>query len=133
MLENISPSTLPRLMKRTGVSALIVGIVGFVVAVLFNPLAGLGEAVGLSMAILNLRFLDKQVAKVEIQGEQTTKAMRRQIGGKTISRLALFTVIVLAALYLSTPLGIGIVAGLVLYQIVFVVNVARVLASQGRP
>jgi len=85
------------------------------------------------MAILNLRFLDKQVAKVEIQGEQTTKAMRRQIGGKTISRLALFTVIVLAALYLSTPLGIGIVAGLVLYQIVFVVNVARVLASQGRP
>jgi hypothetical protein len=83
------------------------------------------------LAILNLRFLDKQAARVELRGEQSTKAVRRQLGGKTTGRLAIMTVIVLGLVFLNAPLGIGIVAGLVLYQIVFVVNVLRVVASQG--
>ncbi len=41
------------------------------------------------------------------------------------------TVVVLAVVWLNAPLGIGIVSGLVLYQIVFVVNVFRVVANQG--
>ena len=41
------------------------------------------------------------------------------------------TVVVLALVWLDAPLGIGIVAGLVLYQIVFVINVMRIVASQG--
>ncbi len=41
------------------------------------------------------------------------------------------TVVVLAVVWLNAPLGIGIVSGLVLYQIVFVVNVLRVVANQG--
>jgi hypothetical protein len=80
---------------------------------------------------VNLRFLDKQAANVELRGEQSTKAVRRQLGGKTTGRLAVMTVIVIGLVFLNAPLGIGIVAGLVLYQIVFVVNVLRVVASQG--
>jgi hypothetical protein len=41
------------------------------------------------------------------------------------------TVVVIAAVLLNAPLGIGIVSGLVLYQLVFVVNVMRVVTSQG--
>jgi hypothetical protein len=43
------------------------------------------------------------------------------------------TVVVLALVWLNAPLGIGIVSGLVIYQIVFVINVMRVVASQGGP
>ena len=57
--------------------------------------------------------------------------MRRQLGGKTTARLALITVVVLAVVFLDAPLGIGMVAGLVLYQIVFVINVMRVVTGQG--
>jgi len=129
MLENISSSTLPRLMRRTILSAIVVGVIGFFVAVTYDPLAGLGEALGVAMAVFNLRFLDKQVAGVELKGEQTSKAVRRQLGGKTLQRLVAATCIVFGALYLSTPLGIGIVSGLVIYQIVFVINLLRVVAN----
>ncbi len=132
MLENLSPDTLPRLLRRTTVSALLVGAVGFVVALFVAPpLGAVGVALGLVLAVINLRFLDRQVAKVETSGEQSTKAVRRQLGGRTISRLALMTAIVIGAMWISSPLGIGIVAGLVLYQIVFVANVFRVVAAQG--
>ena len=132
MLENLPTDTLPRLLRRTTLSAIIVGVVGFAVAVFVAPpLAALGVVIGVGMAIMNLRFLDGQTAKVEMRGEQSIKAVRRQLGGRTTARLALMTIVVIAAVFLSAPLGIGIVSGLVLYQLVFVVNVMRVVTSQG--
>ena len=132
MLENLPTDTLPRLLRRTTLSAIIVGALGFLVAiVLAPPLAALGVLIGVGMAIMNLRFLDGQTAKVELRGEQSTKSVRRQLGGRTTVRLAVMTVVILAAVFLNAPLGIGIVSGLVLYQLVFVVNVMRVVTSQG--
>lgn len=132
MLENLSPTTLPRLLRRTTLSAIVVGFLGFIVALLIAPpLSALGVVLGVGLAILNLRYLDRQAARVELKGEQNAKAVRRQLGGKTTGRLAIMTVIVLAVVWLNAPLGIGIVSGLVLYQIVFVINVMRVVADQG--
>jgi ATP synthase I chain len=133
VLENLPPNTLPRLLRRTTISAAIAGVVGFIVAALLAPhdLADLGVALGVGLAILNLRFLDRQAAKVELKGEQTGKAIRRQLGGKTTGRLAIFTILILGVVLLNGPLGIGIVSGLVLYQIVFVMNVMRVVSNQG--
>jgi len=131
VLENLSPTTLPRLLRRTVLSAIVAGAVGFIVGVMINPLGGLGVVVGVGLAIVNLRFLDRRVAQLEIQGEKSTKAVRRQLGGNTVSRLSVMTVVAIGALLLDTALGIGIVAGLVIYQIVFVVNVLGVVAKQG--
>ena len=132
MLEKLPTNTLPRLLRRTTLSAIIVGFLGFIVAIFVAPpLAALGLVIGVGLAIVNLRFLDRQAARVELQGEQGSKAIRRQLGGKTIGRLAVMTVVILALVWLDAPLGIGIVAGLVLYQIVFVANVLRVVANQG--
>ncbi len=132
MLENLPTNTLPRLLRRTTLSALAVGVVGFVVALFVAPpLGALGVALGVALAIINLRFLDRQAARVELKGEQSSKAVRRQLGGKTTGRLILMTIVALFFLWLNAPLGVGIVTGLVLYQIVFVVNVLRVMADQG--
>ena len=132
VLENLPANTLPTLLRRTVLSAIIVGFVGFVVALFIAPpLGALGVPLGVGLAIMNLRFLDRQAAKVELKGEQNSKVVRRQLGGRTTSRLALLTVVVILVLILNGPLGIGIVSGLVLYQIVFVVNVLRVVTGQG--
>ncbi len=132
MLENLPTDTLPRLLRRTTLSAIAVGVVGFVVAIFIAPpLAALGVVLGVGLAIVNLRFLDRQAARVELRGEQSAKAMRRQLGGKTAARMIVVTVFILAVVWLNAPLGIGIVAGLVLYQLVFVLNVLRVVAHQG--
>jgi hypothetical protein len=132
VLENLPTNTLPRLLRRTTLSALAVGVVGFVVALFIAPpLGALGVALGVALAIVNLRFLDRQAARVELKGEQSSKAVRRQLGGKTTGRLIIMTVVALFFLWLNAPLGVGIVTGLVLYQIVFVVNVLRVMSNQG--
>jgi hypothetical protein len=132
VLENLPTDTLPRLLRRTTLSAIIVGVIGVVVALLVAPpLAALGVILGVGMAILNLRFLDGQAVKVELRGEQSTKTVRRQLGRKTTTRLLIMTIVVLAAVFLNAPLGIGIVSGLVLYQLVFVANVLRVVTGQG--
>jgi hypothetical protein len=132
VLENLPTDTLPRLLRRTTLSAIIVGVLGFGVAIFVAPpLAALGVVIGVGMAIMNLRFLDGQTAKVEMRGEQSTKAIRRQLGGRTTARLLAMTVVVVVAVLLNAPLGIGIVSGLVLYQLVFVANVMRVVTGQG--
>lgn len=132
MLENLPTDTLPRLLRRTTLSAIAVGAVGFVIAIFIAPPTGaLGVAVGIALAIGNFRQLVRQTGLVEVKGEQNTKVVRRQLGGRTAARLAALTVIVLVMLWLNAPLGVGIVSGLVIYQIVFVFSVLRVVANQG--
>ena len=132
MLENLPTNTLPRLLRRTTLSAIAVGAVGFLIAIFIAPpTAALGVAVGIALAIGNFRQLVRQTGLVEVKGEQNTKVVRRQLGGRTAARLAALTVIVLVMLWLNAPLGIGIVSGLVIYQIVFVFSVLRVVANQG--
>jgi ABC-type transport system involved in multi-copper enzyme maturation permease subunit len=132
VLENLPTDTLPRLLRRTTLSAIAVGAVGFLIAIFIAPpTAALGVAVGIALAIGNFRQLVRQTGLVEVKGEQNTKVVRRQLGGRTAARLAVLTVIVLAMLWLNAPLGIGIVSGLVIYQIVFVFSVLRVVANQG--
>jgi hypothetical protein len=48
-----------------------------------------------------------------------------------VTRLAVITVIAIGLLFLNGPLGIGTVVGLVIFQLFFVLNVGRVLMSQG--
>ena len=91
----------------------------------------LGLAFGLSIAVLNLRFLDAGVAKLNTEGETSNKVLRRAIGTKSATRLGVITVICVGLLLLNGALGIGAVAGLVIFQLLFVVNVGRVIISQG--
>jgi hypothetical protein len=131
-LSDLEGTALVKVLRRTTVSALIAGG-GAVVVALFisSPLAAVGIVIGLAMAILNLRFLDAGVAKVQTKGETNKKVLRRAMGTKSVTRLGVITVIAIGLLFLSGPLGIGTVIGLVIFQVLFVVNVGRVLVSQG--
>jgi hypothetical protein len=131
VLENLPATTLPRLLRRTAVSAVIAGFLGFLVALFVAPpISALGVAIGVGLAVGNLRYLDHQAARVELHGEQSAKAIRRQLGGRTAGRLVSITVVLVVAVWLDAPLGFGILAGLMLYQIVFVINMIRVVTSQ---
>jgi hypothetical protein len=131
-LSDLEGTALAKVLRRTTVSALIAGG-GAVIVALFvsSPLAAVGIVVGLGMAILNLRFLDAGVAKVQTKGETNKKVLRRAMGTKSVTRLGIITVIAIGLLFLNGALGIGTVIGLVIFQVLFVVNVGRVLVSQG--
>jgi hypothetical protein len=131
-LSSLGGNALAKVLRRTIVSALIVGVAAILIALLLSqPWAALGLAFGLAIAVLNLRFLDAGVAKLNTEGETSNKVLRRAIGTKSVTRLGVITVICIGLLLLNGALGIGAVAGLVIFQLLFVVNVGRVIISQG--
>ena len=131
-LSDLEGGALARVLRRTVVSSLIVGAGAVVVAMLLSvPWFALGLVIGLGLAIVNLRFLDAGVAKVQTSGKTGNKVLRRAMGTKSVTRLGVITLIAIGLLLLNGGLGIGTVAGLVIFQILFVVNVGRVIVSQG--
>jgi hypothetical protein len=131
-LSDLEGTALAKVLRRTIVSALIVGGGAIIVALFVSsPLAAVGMVIGLGMAIVNLRFLDAGVAKVQTKGETNKKVLRRAMGTKSVTRLGVITVIAIGLLFLNGALGIGTVIGLVIFQVLFVANVGRVLVSQG--
>ena len=123
---------LARVLRRTVISTLLVGAVGILLALLLSaPFAALGIGIGVAVAIVTLRFLDSGVSKVETRGETNKKVVRRILGTRTATRLAIITGIAIGLLLLNGPLGIGTVIGLVIFQILFVINVARVIVTTG--
>lgn len=131
-LGDLDVTVLQRLLRRTTILTVMVGSVGvFLALMLSQPLAAVGLVLGLAMAIANLRFLDAGVAKVEGSGEGSTKVLRKMLRTKTAWRLAAITLVAIGALFLSAPLGIGIVIGLVIFQILFIIAVARIVFAQG--
>jgi ATP synthase I chain len=131
-LSDLEGTALAKVLRRTVISAIIVGIGAIIIALLLSqPWGALGIFIGLGLAILNLRFLDAGVAKVQTKGETDRKVLRRAMGTKSATRLAVITVICIGLLFLNGPLGIGSVTGLVIFQILFVVNVGRVVMSSG--
>ena len=131
-LSDLEGTALAKVLRRTVVSALIVGVGAVIIALLLSqPWAALGIVIGLGLAILNLRFLDSGVAKVQTKGETDRKVLRRAMGTKSVTRLGIITVIAIGLMFLNGGLGIGAVIGLVIFQLFFVLNVGRVLMSQG--
>jgi hypothetical protein len=131
-LSDLQGNALAKVLRRTIVSAIVVGAAAIVVTLLLSvPFAALGLAIGLGMAVVNLRFLDAGVAKLHTDGETNNKVLRRAMGTKSVTRLGIITVICIGLMLLNGALGIGAVAGLVIFQLLFVVNVGRVVISQG--
>ncbi len=133
-LSDLEGTALAKVLRRTVVSALIAGGGAIIVALcLSEPLAAVGIVLGLGMAVLNFRFLDAGVAKMQTKGETDRKVLRRAMGTKTVTRLGVITVIAVGLLFLNGPLGIGSVVGLVIFQIFFVLNVGRTVLASGHP
>jgi hypothetical protein len=133
-LSDLQGNALNKVLRRTILSALIVGAAAVIITAFLGSLWGaLGLIIGLGLAIVNLRFLDAGIAKLKPEGEMSVsnKVLRRAMGTKSVTRLGIITVICIGLLLLNGALGIGAVAGLVIFQLLFVVNVGRIVMSQG--
>ena len=131
-LSDLQGNALTKVLRRTVLSAILVGGVAVLVTALLGSLWGaLGLIIGLGMAIVNLRFLDAGIAKLKPEGEVNNKVLRRAMGTKSVTRLGIITVICIGLMLLNGALGIGAVGGLVIFQLLFVVNVGRIVMSQG--
>ncbi|HUD68863.1 MAG TPA: ATP synthase subunit I [Acidimicrobiales bacterium] len=132
VLGALEPAMFKSLLRRLTVSALILGIGGVIVTLLLGaPLAALGLAIGVAIGFLNVRSIDRQVSRTDVDPEASRKVVRRMVASRSMLRLVAITAFALVAVVIEAPLGIGIVVGLVIFQLAFVGNVIRAMLAQG--
>jgi hypothetical protein len=132
MLADLEVGALSRIMRPTTLTAGIVGVVAVGIALLLgSPHAGLGIIIGVVAAIWNIRMLASGVTKVETDGSPDNKVVRKLLRTRSALRLGLLTLVAIGLLLLDPALGLGMVIGLVIFQISFVVNAGRAILSTG--
>jgi hypothetical protein len=120
LVEQFSLPELSRVLRRTVLSAIGVGVVGFVVAVVLSQTTfGFGLAIGLGLGLGNIRLVTLQTAKVS---ESNVRKPIRALASLTLARLAITTLIVIGLAVLVTSLGIGAAAGIAVFYFVFLIN-----------
>jgi len=108
---------------------LVIGVAALVACVSFDkPLLGLGACIGLGLGTLNFRMIGRSVARVSDSGVENK---RRPLAINTLGRLAIITVVTLGLMTVSHQLGFGILAGLAVFQVILIANVARSMAKSG--
>jgi hypothetical protein len=132
VFADLEVGALSRIMRPTILSALVGGVVAVGVALLLSSTpAAIGIILGIGVAILNVRMLGARVTKVETDGTSDNKVVRRILRRGSAVRLLLVTVVAVGLVLVNPPLGIGMVVGLVIFQIAFVVNAGRAILSAG--
>ncbi len=129
MFAHFELPNVPDVAKRTVAMVLVVGVAALVACVSFDkPLLGLGACIGLGLGTLNFRMIGRSVDRVSVSGVANK---RRPLAINTLGRLAIITVVTLGLMTISHQLGFGILAGLAVFQIILIVNVARSMAKSG--
>lgn len=129
MFEHFSLPDVTRVGRRTALAALAVAVVALGVALLLNyPLVGLGACIGLGLGIANYRMITASVVKV---GKRADVNKRRPLALNTLTRLGIISVITLGLLFVNFGLGFGVLAGLAVFQMLLLANVARAMWVSG--
>jgi len=132
LMGAVEPSAFRSMLRRLTITAAVLGVAGVVVALsLGSPLGALGVTLGVTIGFLNVRSIDRLVSHTDVDPETSSKALRRMVGSRTLLRLGAITAVVLVVVVIEAPLGIGIVVGLVIFQLAFVGNVIRTMRAQG--
>jgi hypothetical protein len=104
-------------LRRAVVIAAVAGVVAIaVLSAIGHPLAGLFVVVGLAGGGLNIRALQRSVARFAT-GEHGGK---RMFIGNVFVRLGVFTLFALLIAFLVQPDGLGVVGGLALFHVLIV-------------
>ncbi|MHB8220479.1 MAG: ATP synthase subunit I [Acidimicrobiales bacterium] len=129
MFASFSLPDVAAVSRRTVLGALVVGVLGLVGCVLLGALLiGIGFGIGLGLGIFNFRLIQRSVVKV---GQREDENRRRPLALNTMGRLTVISVIALGLLFASFDLGVGVMAGLAIFQALLLVNVARSMLKMG--
>jgi len=119
-----------RVVRRTALMAIAVGVVSAVIAVVIGePYYVCGVALGLILAIANHRVFQSSAMRFT-----TTEGVinRRPFAGSVAVRLGICTVVAIGLLIIEEPVGWGVVAGLAIFQATMLFNAVIALIKYQR-
>jgi dipeptide/tripeptide permease len=119
-----------KVLKRTLMGAIVVGVVGSAVAILVGyPLVAPGLILGLILALINHRvFQSSALHFTSSEG----KVRRKPFAGSVFLRLGACTVIAIVLVIYAEPVGWGTIAGLAIFQALMLVNAIVALIGYQR-
>lgn len=125
MLTAFPLTEIERVVRRTAIAAVAIGLVGSVVAVVLGqPYVVPGLALGLGLALANHRVFQSSAMRfTTVEGVIS----RKPFAGSVALRLGVCTVVAIGLLYLDRPVGWGVVGGLALFQATMLGNAIAAL------
>jgi len=119
-----------RIMRRTVVAAIAVGVVGAAASVLLGqPLVAPGIALGLCMALANHRVFQSSAMKFTTPEGVVN---RKPFAGSVALRLGACTVVAIGLMIVERPTGWGVIAGLATFQALMLANAIVALLQYQR-
>ena len=115
MLTAIPIAEVERIVRRTAISAIVIGVIIAGIALLMGqPFFVPGVAIGLALAIANHRVFQSSALRFTTpEGE----LHRKPFAGSVALRLGGCTAVAIGLLILSRPVGWGVITGLALFQL----------------
>ena len=114
MLTAFPLSEIERVVRRTAITSIVIGVIGAIVAVLIGqPYFVPGLGLGLVLAIFNHRVFQSSAMRFTTPEGVVN---RKPFAGSVALRLGLCTVVAIGLLIVEQPVGWGVVAGLALFQ-----------------
>lgn len=130
MLTAFPLTEVERIVRRTVIAALVVGIVGAGLAVLLGqPLVAPGLAVGLVLAVANHRVFQSSALRFT---SPEGVVNRKPFAGSVALRLGLCTAVAIGLLIVERPMGWGVIGGLALFQALMLLNALVALLKYQR-
>lgn len=116
-------------LRRPLLMAGALAVVGLVATgLLGHILMGVFGCVGLALGALNTRLVQRSVSRVTISENPSKRALALS----ALGRLAVITAIALAIAVLVQPDGLGVFAGLAVFQLIIVANTAGTVVKELR-
>lgn len=130
MMQGFPVAEVDTVMRRTLWSAVAMGLLAVGAGIGFGfPLFGPGAIVGLAMGLVNIRFFQVSAAR---NTSDEGSLSRGPFATQTLMRLAVVTGVAMALLVLVRPMGWGVLAGLIAFQMLLLVNMLKALMAYNR-
>ena len=128
LFEQLPLPEVARVLRRSALAALGVGIVALVSAIALNrPFVGLGACIGLGLGLTNIRLVVRSVMKVS---ELDPDHPKRVLASRTLVRLVATTAVIIGLVLASLQLGFGAAGGVAVYYFLLLVSLVRSILRQ---
>lgn len=120
MINAFPLTEIDRIMRRTVIAAIVVGVVGAAASVLLGrPFVAPGLAVGLGLAVANHRVFQSSALRFT---SPEGVVNRKPFAGSVALRLGVCTAVAIGLMLVDQPLGWGVIGGLAVFQALILAN-----------
>lgn len=120
MITAFPLTEIDRIMRRTVIAAIIVGVIGAGLSVLLGqPYVAPGIAVGLGLAVANHRVFQSSALRFTTPEGVVN---RKPFAGSVALRLGACTAVAIGLMIVEQPMGWGVIGGLAVFQALMLAN-----------